>query len=87
MSVCGKAHSDLVSLHYLPRDQGGHGRHRCAGCAYEKGYAQGAIRSESMTLGLDSLDESPAGILRYRSPHAAFALGYLEGVQASYSNS
>lgn len=46
----------------LPNDQGGHGRHKCAGCAYEKGFQDGFNRRESMELNLDSLPNSQAGI-------------------------
>lgn len=33
---------------------------------------------------LDSLEESQAGSQRHKSPHAAFALGYLNGVKDAY---
>ena len=68
----------------LPIDQGGAGRHRCAGCAYEKGYADGRARKEQLALDLDLLPESQAGTVRHKSPHAAYAAGYLEGVRDSY---
>jgi hypothetical protein len=55
----------------LPFDQGGAGRHKCAGCAYERGFASGQIRDESPRLDLDSLPDSQAGTVRHRSPHAA----------------
>jgi len=38
-----------------------------------------------MNLDLDSLDESQASIVRHKSPHAAFAQGYQDGVHASYN--
>lgn len=40
-----------------------------------------------MTLDLDSLDVSQASIVRHKSPHAAFAQGYQDGVSASYNAS
>lgn len=49
--ICQKGHRDWISLQSLPRDKGGHGRRRCAGCVYE----QGLIGSESI-LELNSLD-------------------------------
>ena len=85
MSICQKAHRDWVTFQSLPRDQGGYGRHKCAGCAYEKGYELGLVRSEELTLDLDSLDESQASVVRHKSPHATFAQGYEDGVQASYN--
>lgn len=64
--------------------KGGAGRHRCAGCAYEKGYDDGLNRREQIDLDLDSLPESQAGTVRHKSPHAAYAAGYLAGVENSY---
>lgn len=85
MTVCKKIHRYSASFEALPIDQGGAGRHRCAGCAYERGYAAGLRRDENMSLDLDSLPESQAGVVRHKSPHAAYAEGYLDGVRASYS--
>ncbi len=84
MSICDKEHREWPIFESLPHDQGGSGRHRCAGCAYEKGFELGMKRSEAMALALDDLPESQAGVVRHKSPHAAFALGYLHGVHASY---
>lgn len=75
-------HNPLFST--LPDDQGGSGRHRCAGCAYDRGLQAGLVRAEQLDLDLDSLPVSQAGTVRHKSPHAAFALGYLEGVRQSY---
>ena len=66
----------------LPYDQDGTDRHRCTACAYENGYA----RKEIINLDLDSLLISPAGTVRNNSPHTAYALGYLHGVDNSYKN-
>jgi hypothetical protein len=68
----------------LPHDQGGAGRHHCAGCAYDAGRAAGRERSEAVLLDLDTLPKSQAGTVRHRSPHAAWALGYLHGIHESY---
>jgi hypothetical protein len=84
MSYCIAEHRHSDRFRELPHDQGGHGRHKCAGCAYEKGYRQGLTREETFTLNLDDLPESQAGTVRHRSPHAAWAQGYLEGVRDSY---
>ncbi len=40
-SICDKEHRHDPMFESLPDDQGGDGRHHCAGCAYEKGYADG----------------------------------------------
>lgn len=81
---CHKKHRYDPRHNNLPEDQGGHGRHRCAGCAYEKGYRDGLQRKEQLSLALDSLPESQAGTVRHKSPHAAYAAGYLAGVVDSY---
>lgn len=82
--ICNKEHRYAIEFDDLPEDQEGSGRHRCAGCAYEKGYQDGVIRKEKLDLGLDSLLESQAGTVRHKSPHAAYAAGYLAGVKDSY---
>lgn len=82
--ICKKEHRYDSLFESLPEDQGGAGRHRCAGCAYERGILDGLERREILDLDLDSLPESQAGEVRHKSPHAAYALGYLEGVRRSY---
>lgn len=82
--ICQKEHRYAPQHNNLPEDQGGHGRHRCAGCAYERGYQDGLERKEQINLDLDSLSESQAGTVRHKSLHAAYAAGYLAGVEKSY---
>lgn len=84
MAQCTQDHRYDSMFTPLPDDQGGKGRHRCAGCAYDRGYKQGLQRDESPTIELDSVPESQAGSVRHQSPHAAWALGYLHGVHDSY---
>lgn len=83
-SICDKDHRHNSKFNSLPFDQGGAGRHRCAGCAYEAGYQAGLQRQENLVLDLDELPESQAGTVRHKSPHAAYAQGYYDGVVASY---
>ena len=45
---------------------------------------EGLNRKEKLDLDLDSLPESQAGTVRHKSPHAAYAAGYLAGVEDSY---
>jgi len=59
--------------------------HKCSGCAYEKGYQSGLVRAEELVMNIDELPDSQAGTVRHKSPHAAFALGYHDGVHASYN--
>lgn len=83
-TYCQNEHRQFEGFAELPKDQGGHGRHRCAGCAFERGRELGRRREEVLNLDLDTLPKSQAGTVRHRSPHAAFALGYLRGVEESY---
>jgi len=81
---CKLTHRYDSTFASLPDDQGGEGRHKCAGCAYAKGYQQGLALQSTMILDLRKLPDSQAGSVRHKSPHAAFALGYLHGVMARY---
>ena len=87
MKECQEDHRYWKTFESLPLDQGGAGRHRCVGCAYEKGLEDGLVQKEQLDLSLDSLLESQAGSVRHRSPHAAYAQGYLHGVYRSYEGS
>lgn len=85
--ACAKNHSSIQEIMAkLPFDQGGRGRHKCAACAYEKGYELGSQMAEDFSIAdvLDQLEESQAQQQRHKSPHAAFALGYLRGVEDAY---
>ena len=81
---CKKGHRQWATFGSLPTAQGGAGRHKCAGCAYEKGFEDGLMRKESLNLSLNSLPNSQAGYVRHKSPHAAYALGYMDGIRKSY---
>lgn len=82
--ICKKQHRYDPQFYKLPDDQGGTGRHHCAGCTYEKGYQDGFERKEQLSLNFDSLPESQAGIVRHKSLHAVYTAGYLKGVKDSY---
>jgi len=81
---CNHDHRHLPDFESLPIDQGGAGRHKCAGCAYDKGFQDGLARKELINLDLENLPESQAGTVRHKSPHAAYAKGYQDGVSKSY---
>lgn len=85
MPTCQREHRHYPEFEMLPRDQGGAGRHKCCGCAYERGYALGLEREEILNIDIDSLPVSQAGTVRHRSPHAAFAKGYQDGICDSYN--
>lgn len=85
ITICDNNHRYDQKFNSLPDDQGGAGRHRYAGCAYDAGYQAGLQRSENLILDLDELPESQAGTVRHKSPHAAYAQGYYDGVVDSYN--
>jgi hypothetical protein len=82
--TCQNNHRYNPLFDSLPDDQGGSGRHHCAGCAYDRGFQDGLLRKEQLDLDLDSLPDSQAGNVRHKSSHAAYAMGYMEGVKQSY---
>lgn len=85
--ACNKDHSNIQGIMAnLPVDQGGRGRHKCAACAYEYGRELGRNMTEHFDIGqiLDSLEDSQAQNQRHKSPHAAFAQGYLDGIREAY---
>ena len=81
-TACTTDHHYTAMFRYLPNDQAAGGRHRCAGCAYDRGFEHGRRRAESPHLDLESLPLSVA--VKHKSPHAAWALGYGHGVKRSY---
>ncbi|MBP1036156.1 hypothetical protein J8631_11375 [Serratia fonticola] len=87
MTICYNRHWYSSVFVQLPEDQGGFGRHKCCGCAYEQGFQHGLIRSSQVWVNLEALPESQAGTVRHKSPQAAYAKGYSDGMMASYSQS
>ena len=81
---CNKEHRYDSKFSDLPFGQEGDGRHKCAGCAYDKGYEQGLSRADKTNVDLSTLPDCQAGEVRHKSAHAAWAKGYLEGVLKSY---
>lgn len=85
--ACKIDHSAVQSIMAtLPTDQGGWGRHKCAACAYEKGFQDGLEHREDINLAeiMKSLPESQAANQRHKSPHAAYMKGYYDGIIDSY---
>ncbi len=85
-SICSNTHRYEEMYDALPEDQGGRGRHKCCGCAYEQGFNDGNALIENINLNLDNLPFSQAGTVRHKSPHAAYAQGYYDGVVNYYNN-
>jgi len=85
--ACRKEHKnvDLV-VKDLPINQGGIGRHKCAACAYEKGFESGKKHIDSFDIKdfIKNLPESQKGLRRHRDPIEAYELGFYHGqVEAS----
>lgn len=86
--ACEKDHFVIqIIMASLPMEQGDKGRHKCAACAYDLGFNAGYKLDEQIDLSnlLNSLEESLAQEQRHKSPHAAYAKGYLDGVNQYYS--
>ena len=86
MPICKQSHRYNSIFISLPHDQGGDGRHKCCGCAYDQGYRAGLARTGQPWVDLAALPDSQAGTVRHKSPQAAFAEGYRNGVNDSYRN-
>ena len=58
------------------------GRHKCAGCAYEKGLEDGKNRKMIINISaiLSNLPESQASPQRHKDPHYAYIKGYFDGM-------
>ena len=81
--ICNKEHRYLENLRNLPDNQKfDEGRHKCAGCAYEKGLEDG-IDGNPKNLDFSELPFSQAGTVRHKSPQAAYDKGYQEGIKIS----
>lgn len=67
-------------------DRGGLGRRRCAGCAYDNGFLDGLERKERLHIDIENLPRDQDGPIRGKSPHAAYAIGYIDGLAESHDN-
>ncbi|WP_081701839.1 hypothetical protein [Oleidesulfovibrio alaskensis] len=79
MAICNKNHRYNPQFDELSPAQGGDGRHKCAGCAYDQGRDDGK-EGRNANCNPDSLPESQAGTIRHKNVNEAYALGYQHGV-------
>lgn len=79
MPTCKKPHRYSPSFRDLSDDQGGKGRHGCAGCAYGDGFFSGMCQTGPKAMNLSKFPCSQAGTVRHKSPEEAWVLGYLRG--------
>lgn len=73
----------------LPVSQSGLGRHRCAGCAYEKGFQDGFGKKEviNFRMILSALPTSQAFPQRHKDAQLAYVLGYADGLKKALTES
>jgi hypothetical protein len=83
--ICNKSHKYLPDLRGLPDCQGGLLRHKCASCAYERGWDDGSEGKQN-NPDLDFLNDSQAGTGRHKDAKAAYALGYYYGWRRRHPN-
>lgn len=75
---CNKGHRHNPSFNLLPENQGGFGRHKCTGCAFEKGFIDG-FNNNKPYLDENTLPFSQAGTGRHKDVQTAYINGYQLG--------
>lgn len=76
--ACKKEHSDIQNLlATLPNSQGGPGRHKCAACAFDEGYADGmkGVKRDVDSV-IELLPDGQAKNQRHKSCEAAYEKGF-----------
>lgn len=76
--ICKSLHRDNSKFLTLSDDQGGQGRHKCPGCAYEQGFndaKNGVAANPNPSLWL--ISQAKSG--RHKDPMAAYRLGFFDG--------
>lgn len=80
--ICEQDHRYDGAFARLPDSQANaEGRHRCAGCAYDQGHADGLAGIEP-NFRPDELDWSQAGEVRHKSASAGYSVGFTDGMRA-----
>ena len=80
--ACEKTHTETDRIvKDLPINQGGIGRHKCASCAYEKGFENGKNHIENFNIEnfVSDLPYSQKGLRRHRDVIEAYELGFYHG--------
>lgn len=87
--ACEENHRYDGKLNNLVDRQKGSWRHKCCGCAYERGYELGFKDSASFKLDdiALALPRSQAGTGRHKDAYQAFALGIYYGREARQKKS
>jgi hypothetical protein len=81
-NICKLDHRENQMFSILPEGQAySEGRHKCAGCAYDQGYADGLAGYEPH-FRPEEIDFSQAGVVRHKSALASYNMGYTDGMRA-----
>lgn len=82
-NYCKRNHRYYKEFSILPFSQGQEGRHRCAGCAYEKGMkdAISGIPEPKDDSVLIDVEYSQAGVVRHKDAFCAYMAGYKNGLK------
>ena len=75
---CQSDHRFNPDLQKLQDSQAGDGSHKCAGCAYERGFWDGRAGTRNV-IDPAQLDDSQAAMGRHKDPVKAYNLGYTHG--------
>lgn len=85
MTICNINHRRDSRFDLLPIENDGAEHHYCEGCAYELGYKAGLIQDDVLNVDFSEIPELSTETKNNHNPHAAFALGYADGVAASFN--
>lgn len=78
--ICRLSHRYSAMFQDLKDSQAADGRHKCAACAFEKGFHDGVNGSYNYTSIVELLPYSQAGSVRHKDPYEACKLGFQCGV-------
>ncbi|EMJ8509191.1 hypothetical protein R9C62_002712 [Enterobacter hormaechei] len=81
--ICKKPHRHDSMFDALSDNQGNIGRHKCCGCAYDKGmwHAMIGVSRVKNDSVLEDLPESQAGHVRHKDAFEAYNSGYDHGLR------
>ena len=78
--ICKLSHRYSAMFRTLKDSQGADGRHKCAACAFEKGFHDGINNDYNYSSVVDTLPYSQAGSVRHKDPYEAYNLGFQCGI-------
>ena len=78
-NICKSKHRYANIFSSLNLSQAEDGRHKCAACAFEKGFSDGISNVYDYESIVQHLPYSQAGKVRHKDPEQAYALGVKYG--------